>query len=149
MRINLVVFFIGLGTLLGQQETDYNTKKGFVAHGYDVVEYFNNTAIEGLKKYTASHEGVHYKFVSAENLEQFESNPGRYIPQYGGYCAYAIAVKSKKVGINPETFEIRNGKLYFFYNAWGTNTLSLWQKENVKGLLEKGDQNWIRLKSTE
>ena len=66
--------------------------------------------------------------------------------QYGGYCAYAIAVDSKKVSINPKTFEIRDGKLYLFYNAWGTNTLKLWQKENVKGLQEKADKYWEALK---
>ena len=72
-----------------------------------------------------------------------------YVPQYGGYCAYAIADKGKKVSIDPETFEIRDGKLYLFYNAWGTNTLKMWLKEDVKGLQEKADKNWedIKLKN--
>ena len=29
----------------------------------------------------------------------------------------------KKVTINPESYEIRKGKLYLFYNAYFTNTL--------------------------
>jgi hypothetical protein len=50
------------------------------------------------------------------------------------------------VDINPNTFEIRDGKLYLFYNAWGTNTLELWLKGNVKGLQKKADQNWEAVK---
>ena len=147
MRIFLILCLIGLSPVFGQ--TDYNTKKGFVAEGYDVVEYFNDMAIEVDKRIILEHDGVKYKFSSQENLERFKANPEKNIPQYGGYCAYAIAVNAKKVSIDPETFEIRDGKLYLFYNAWGTNTLELWQKENVKGLLEKADQNWVSLSRKE
>ena len=133
-------------TTLSAQSIDYNTKKGYVAEGYDVVAYFNNEAIEGKKQQTATYDGVKYKFASEQNLSLFKSNPEAYVPQYGGYCAYAIAVKSKKVGIDPETFEIRDNKLYLFYNSWGTNTLELWKKENVKGLQEKADKNWEAMK---
>ena len=147
MRIFLIIFLLGLSPVFGQ--IDYNTKKGFVAEGYDVVEYFNDMAIEGDKRITHEYDGTKYKFSSLENLAHFKANPEKYIPQYGGYCAYAIAVNAKKVSIDPETFEIRNAKLYLFYNAWGTNTLELWQKENVKGLLEKADQNWVSLSRKE
>ncbi|MGB3607895.1 MAG: YHS domain-containing (seleno)protein [Psychroserpens sp.] len=124
------------------QSVDYNTKKGFVAKGYDVVAYFDNEAVEGENKFTATHDGVQFKFASEENLKTFESNPDKYVPQYGGYCAYAIAESSKKVDVDPETFEIRDGKLYLFYNSWFNNTLKSWKKNNVKGLQEKADQNW-------
>jgi len=128
------------------QSIDYNTKKGYVAAGFDVVSYFNNRAQEGEKQYSTEYDGVKYKFISQENLIAFKSDPVKYTPQYGGYCAYAIAVKAQKVGINPKTFEIRDGKLYLFYNSWGTNTLELWKKENVKGLQIKADKNWELIK---
>ncbi|MDG1731210.1 MAG: YHS domain-containing (seleno)protein [Algibacter sp.] len=79
-------------------------------------------------------------------LKIFNKNPKKYIPQYGGYCAYAIAVKSDKVSINPKTFQIKGDKLYLFYNAWGTNTLDLWKKENENVLREKADENWKNLR---
>jgi YHS domain-containing protein len=142
----LAFFIIIISNYTFAQQIDYNTKKGFVANGYDVVAYFNNEAKEGHKKFVAEYDSVKYKFVSKENLETFNSNPEKYIPQYGGYCAYAIAVKSKKVSINPETFKIKDGKLYLFYNSWGTNTLELWKKENMKGLQEKADLNWELIK---
>jgi len=128
------------------QSIDYNTKKGYVAQGYDVVAYFENTALEGNSKYETFYDGFKYKFSSKDHLNTFLENPENYIPQYGGYCAYAIADKGKKVGVNPETFEIRDGKLYLFYNAWGTNTLELWLKEDVKALQKKADENWEAIK---
>ena len=108
------------------QSIDYNIQKGYVAEGYDVVSYFENEAVEGKKEFKTTYDNATYKFSSEDNLNTFLNNPKKYIPQYGGYCAYAIAEKSKKVKIDPETFEIRDGKLYLFYNSWGTNTLKLW-----------------------
>lgn len=129
------------------QSIDYNLKKGYVAEGYDVVAYFSNTAIAGKKEFTTTYDNVKYKFSSQKNLDTFLSAPQKYIPQYGGYCAYAIAIDGKKVGIDPKTFEIRDGKLYLFYNSWGVNTLKKWQKENAKALQEKADKNWKTIKN--
>jgi YHS domain-containing protein len=120
----------------------YNLKKGFVAEGYDVVAYFSNTAEKGDTAYTAVFEGVKFKFVSKQNLEIFKSTPKKYIPAYGGFCAYAVGAKGKRVSIDPETFEIKDGKLYLFYNSWGTNTLELWEEEGAEKLKEKADKNW-------
>ena len=128
------------------QSIDYNIKKGYVAEGYDVVAYFENKALEGDKKFTAKYDGANYKFSSSKNLETFNKNPKKYVPQYGGYCAYALGLKTDKVSINPKSFEINDGKLYLFYNAWGTNTLELWQKENTKSLKEQADKNWEKVK---
>mgnify|MGYP001154063863 CR=1 FL=1 len=146
MKRTLLAFLISL-TYINAQSIDYNLKKGYVAEGYDVVEYFKNKAIEGHKAFTTTHDNVQYKLVSQENLNTFLKAPENYIPQYGGYCAYAIAIDSKKVSVDPETFEIRNGKLYLFYNSWGINTLKKWKKNNVKGLQKKADQNWEAIKN--
>jgi len=69
-----------------------------------------------------------------------------YVPQYGGYCAYAIAKNGKKVSINPKTFEIRDDKLYLFYNSWGTNTLDMWVKQGPEALQKKADSTWEKIK---
>ena len=118
MKKIIVLLLVVLGYSLNAQTIDYNTKKGVAVEGYDVVSYFSNTSKEGNNKYVATHDDVKYKFSSQENLNTFNANPKKYVPQYGGYCAYALAVKAKKVSIDPETFEIRNGKLFLFYNSW-------------------------------
>ncbi len=140
---NFLVAFIAIISFnaFGQQ-IDYNLKKGYVAEGYDVTEYFNNKAVEGNKKFVTTYDGVMFQFVNQENLEKFKANPDKYTPQYGGYCAYAIAQKGKKVSINPETFEIRDGKLYLFYNSWGTDTLEKWTEEGPEKLRGQADAAW-------
>lgn len=145
MKNVLFLLFIGLDIGFAQS-IDYNTKKGFVAEGYDVVAYFENEAVKGESNYETTYDGVKYKFASQEHLDKFTNDPEKYIPQYGGYCAYAMGESGKKVGIDPKTFEIRDGKLYLFYNAWGTNTLELWLKDDVKGLQKKADLNWEAVK---
>ena len=124
---------------------NYNTKKGAIANGYDVVAYFKNKTLKGSKKFTAKFDGVNFRFSSKENLEIFKKSPKKYVPQYGGYCAYAIGLNGEKVSINPKTFEIKNGKLYLFYNSWGTNTLELWNKEGAEKLRKQADKNWQKI----
>lgn len=143
----ILIALLIVSSSLFAQKSDYNTKNGFVAEGYDVVSYFNNKAEKGDKKFTRTYDGVQFKFSSKENLETFTKSPKKYIPAYGGYCAYAIGLKGEKVSINPKTFEIRDGKLYLFYNAWGTNTLKLWQKEGAEQLKQKADKNWEKIVS--
>lgn len=128
------------------QSKDYNTKKGYAVNGYDVVAYFDGKAMEGVEKHQTTHDEVRYKFASAKNLERFILNPEKYLPKYGGYCAYAVAVSAKKVSVNPETFEIRDGELYLFYNSGRNNTLESWLAESPSELKTKADKNWQDIK---
>lgn len=148
MKKALTIVLLVIAYSVNAQTIDYNTKKGFIADGYDVVSYCNNTVQVGNNNnnYVATHDGVNYKFSSQTNLDTFNANPMQYVPQYGGYCAYAITVKNRKVSIDPETFEIRDGKLYLFYNSWGNNTLETWLEESPDTLKIKADNNWKKLK---
>ena len=143
------VFFILLlfiSTALFSQQIDYNEQKSFVANGYDVVAYFSNSAVNGSSKYKSKYDGANYRFSSQKNLDAFKANPKKYVPQYGGWCAYAMADKAEKVTINPKTFEIRNGKLYLFYNAYFNNTYERWLEEMPARLTKKADASWIKIK---
>ena len=126
--------------LLSQEHV--NLKKGYAAEGYDVVAYFSNEAIEGNKEFQTVYQGIKYKFSSQENLSEFNENPKIYVPQYGGFCAYAIAEKGEKVSVNPKAFQIIDNKLYLFYNAWGVNTLEKWNEEGPETLRKSADDNW-------
>ncbi len=146
MKQQLTLLFLVFVVHLNAQKIDYNTKKDFVAEGYDVTEYFSNKAVKGDHKFTTTYDNVRYKFATQGNLEKFKSDPQKYVPQYGGYCAYAVAVNSEKVDINPKTFEVRDGKLYLFYNSWGINTLEKWINEDAEKLQVKADENWQTIK---
>lgn len=142
MKKILFLLYIIITTSINAQSKHYNTTKGFAIEGYDPVSYFQDTPKKGNNKYIVAYGGVKYKFSSKENLDTFNKMPKTYMPQYGGYCAYAIAVNSEKVSINPKTYEIRNGKLYLFYNFWGMNTLKSWRKKSPENLKIKADLNW-------
>lgn len=123
---------------------NYNLKNDYAVEGYDVVSYFTNgEPLKGKTEYTHIHNKVKYKFASEENVAIFKKEPSKYIPQYGGWCAYAMGKNGEKVGVNPKTFEIgEDGKLYLFYNKFGTNTLKLWNNENPQKLKKAADKYW-------
>ena len=147
MKQLITILFIGISTTLFSQQLDYNTKKGYLAEGYDVVSYFVNAKpLNGKKKYETTFDGAKFKFSSAKNLELFKADPKKYIPQYGGYCAYAVAAKKTKMYIDAEAYEVRDGKLYLFYNSFFSNKLDDWKEGDTKKLQAKADQNWVDLK---
>ena len=141
----LLVALITSWGLSAQQHT-FNTKKGYVVHGYDVVSYFQGKAQEGQAANTTTYQGAKFKFATESNLKTFLENPEKYVPKYGGYCAYAIAVSGKKVNVNPETFEIRDGELFLFYNSGKNNTLESWLAESPEKLKKEADANWQKIK---
>lgn len=127
------------------QRDNQNLKNGVIAKDYDVVSYFNNKAEKGLKTYSYTYNNATYKFTNEDHLKTFKQNPEKYMPQYGGYCAYAIALKGEKVDINPDAFEVRDGKLYLFYKTVFANTLKAWKKENPNKLVNDANKNWAKI----
>jgi YHS domain-containing protein len=145
-KIIIVILFILVDLSINAQQIDYNTDDGYIAEGYDVVAYFSNKAVKGNSNFSCEHDGVNYKFKNKTNLDLFNETPKKYIPQYGGWCAYAMGDKGEKVTINPKTFEIRDDKLYLFYNAYFTNTFESWKEEGPEKVKQKADKNWEKIK---
>lgn len=146
MKQLILMLSFAIATSVGAQKIDYNTDKGYLVEGYDVVSYFQGKPTEGNKKYSTTFKGVKFKFSSQQNLQTFLKNPTKYIPQYGGYCAYAVAEKKTKMDIDPDVYEVRDGKLYLFYSSWFSSKLTDWQEGDTKKLQAKGDKNWKELK---
>lgn len=48
--------------------------------------------------------------------------------------------------IDAEAYEIRDGKLYLFYNSWISNKLTDWKNGDTKQLQNQGDKNWSEIK---
>jgi len=144
----IIVFAIAFGMFATAQSgrtSNFNLEKKLAIQGYDPVAYFKQKkTIKGNNSIVAGHDGANYNFVSAANKEVFLKNPDAYEPQYGGWCAYAIGSSGEKVDIDPETFKIIDNKLYLFYNAYFSNTLKSWNKDEV-GLKRKADSNWKKI----
>lgn len=110
--------------------------------GYDPVAYFTNgKPMRGSGYHVAEHRGVTYAFATKEHKEMFEANPGKYVPAYGGYCAYGVAVGKKFVS-DPEAWKIVQGKLYLNLDR---DIQSKWAKD-IPGYLKKSEANWEEIK---
>lgn len=106
--------------------------------GYDVVAYFTEQKpVKGRAKFKTGYMDAEWHFASQENLDRFIAEPAAYAPQYGGYCAYAVAHGST-AKTDPLAWTVHNGKLYLNYNKqigkrWGAD------KDR---LIVQGDANW-------
>lgn len=141
----LLFFTTGLQAQSTQDRVKhYNLENGLAIQGYDPVAYFSGKALKGDAKLALKFQGVTYHFSTEANKKAFAANPAKYEPQYGGWCAFAMGDYNKKVEINPETFKIVDGKLYLFYNAYLTNTLKSWNKDE-DNLQRAADKNWNKI----
>lgn len=118
------------------------SRTGDVAiEGFDTVAYFTEgKPLKGSSEHTFEWQGAVWRFASDENRERFEADPNAYAPQYGGYCAYAVA-RNKTAGIDPEAWSIVDGKLYLNYSR---KIRDRWMKDTA-GEIERADANWPKL----
>ena len=126
LAIAVVIFTIAnTNAQSALRQKHFNLNKGVAIQGYDAVAYFTQQkAVKGSKQFSVSAEGVTYYFSNAANKDLFIIDYKKYEPQYGGWCAYAMGANNDKVEIDPETFKIKDGKLYLFYHSWVNNTLT-------------------------
>ncbi len=124
---------------------EYNVSKGTTVdgagvafRGNDLVAFLTGLGIvPGQARHTHLHDGVAYYFASAEAKQLFASAPEQYLPQYGGYCTFGVAV-GKKLDGSPRFADIVDGKLYVFLNA---AVLRKYQEDKA-GVLARAAQNW-------
>lgn len=115
-----------------------NNKRGVAVKGYDVVAYFSDSEpTKGNKQYAFEYEGVTWHFANAEHLATFKADPAKYMPAYGGYCAYGVA-KGATYNIDPEAWKIVDGTLYLNYSK---GVQKDWQAD-IPGFIAKANANW-------
>lgn len=116
--------------------------RGQAVKGYDVVAYFEaGKAVKGSSDHSWEWSGGTWRFSSAQNLAKFKENPAKYVPQYGGYCAWAVSQNSK-ANIDPLAWDIVEGKLYLNYSK---KIQKKW-RDDIPGFIGLANQNWESLK---
>lgn len=109
--------------------------------GHDPVAYFtDNKAIRGDGFIKSEHDGLVYLFASKEHKAQFDKNPNRYVPQFGGWCAFGVSV-NKKFHADPKAFVVYQDKLYVNVNS---DILKKF-KEDLAGNVKKAHANWSQI----
>lgn len=111
--------------------------------GYDLVSYHNSKRpLRGNGHFVSVHDGVTYIFANEDNKKAFVRNPDKYLPAYGGYCAFGVSVGKKFVG-DPEVWRVVDGKLYLNLDA---SIQDQWLKD-VPGRIRKADENWKKIQN--
>lgn len=140
-----IKFLIGLlfpsMLAMGQKPEIFSTKEGAVG-GMDVVAYFEvGKPVKGSASFTYTWRDAEWRFSSQENLNAFMTDPIKFAPQYGGYCAYGMS-KGYKAPTEFNAWAIVDDKLYFNYNLKVKQT---WD-ENRKTFILKANENWPKIK---
>ena len=134
----------GFPALAAKDKVYTGLVSGVAVGGYDAVAYFTEKKpVRGSKDITAKHAGVTWRFASAANRDAFVANPGRYAPQYGGYCAWAVA-SGYTAATDPEAWEIFEGKLYLNFSK---GVQRMWS-EDIPGNISKAEGNWPTVEPT-
>ncbi len=106
--------------------------------GYDTVAYFTAGApVRGSAEFSTEYKGAEWRFANQENLDRFLADPEAYAPQYGGYCAWAVAQGDTAKG-DARHWAIVDDRLYLNFNA---SIQRRWDADRP-GFIGEGDANW-------
>jgi len=127
-----------------------NSKDSPVNFGYDVVAYWiledGQPAVLGNQLITSEYQGYKFHFASEFNREIFESDPEKYLPAWGGYCAYGVSVEIAQqselfsVKSDPNQWVILDDRLFLFRGEEAKH-LFVADKDT---LIPAGDSLWSR-----
>lgn len=149
-KLVFVTMIVLLGTFMAigvnAQKTDgkyFNNvdDKGVILDGYDAVAFFtDNKPVMGDAAFQFKYQDAIYYFASQQHLDMFKSDPEKYKPQFGGWCAYAVSL-GRIAPINVNTFSIIDNRLVIQHND---RAVKGWNKD-VAGNLSKADKYWPKV----
>jgi YHS domain-containing protein len=141
---------VGVATIVGTASAgaDDSVNTGYFGGvaimGYDPVAYFTEGhAVKGSPEFSYVWLGTPWYFANQKDQELFKSEPVKYAPQYGGYCAGEVVNGSVTINIDPEAFKIIDGKLYLIYDSGNAATFA----ENESTRIPVADNNWPKVKA--
>jgi len=116
--------------------------QGVILKGCDVVAYFKQRKpVKGDPAIQSTYQGATYLFTSAANKADFDKDPAKYVPQYGGFCAYGVVNGVLTDVEGTDAFTVYKGKLYLGGNQGALRSF----KNDIDGNIEKADSNWRRI----
>ena len=117
---------------------DIYAEGGIAIDGTDPVAYFTESKpVAGDPSITHEWMGTTWQFSTEDNRAAFAADPEAYAPQFGGYCAWAVA-QGYTAAIDPDAWRIVDGKLYLNYSA---AVQRRWEQD-IPGFISQADQNW-------
>ena len=122
----------------------HNAPGQLALEGFDPVSYFpegGGEPVRGRGDLHATHAGLTYRFASEDHRARFEADALRFVPAYGGWCAFAM-LDGQKVGVNPHAFLIQEGRLLLFYDGAFGDTRAEWLAGDAQEQADRADLAW-------
>lgn len=132
---------------LAVDQWNINKRSKLAIEGYDPVAYFpegGSKPKRGKETIEAEYKTVKYRFATAENKDTFLKNPEKYIPAHGGWCSWAMR-EGDKVEVDAESFIVKDGRLFLFYDGLLGDTRKKWLKEDHIKEAAKADAQWKKV----
>lgn len=142
--IAAIAFLGALSFSLAPSAGEINLAAGVALKGHDPVAYFTDgKPVRGRDDLRVERGGAAYLFASTEHRDAFSADPERYLPRYGGYCAFGVS-RGYKADIDPAAFTIAGGKLYLNYNE---AVRKEWLQDRDR-LIAVADGRWPEVRET-
>ena len=141
----IVIALISICSVVSAQKSPVYAPKGIALEGYDAVAFFTQgKPVKGSSAYATQWNGAQWLFADQADLESFKKAPGKYAPQYGGYCAYGAA-QGHKAPTEIDTWTVVGDKLYLNYNQ---KVKSTWVKDQGS-YIESANKIWPQIMDKE
>jgi len=147
--ILVVAFLISIVTIAQDNKANNIDNSNIALQGYSPVSYLDlGIAQKGVKQYKSTHQKVVYYFTSSNQKKTFDTNPSKYTPEYGGFCAFGIYAGAK-FRPNPNKFIVKGGKYFLYLYNLELDAQQLWLAEKNHGkLVSVANTNWKKLGKT-
>jgi hypothetical protein len=143
--MRIAILALAAPVSLGASAGALNERDGVAIKGHDPVAYFTQgKPVAGSADLRHVHQGSTFLFSTTANRDAFVADAAKYLPQYGGYCAFGVA-GGYKADIDPAAFTIVGGKLYLNYNA---KVQKDWLKDTA-GYIARADGKWPEVAKTD
>ncbi len=146
----ITVFFLSSFSLFAQDNKANNIDNSNIAlEGYSPVSYADlGLAQKGVKEFKSEYQKITYYFTSVEQKATFDKNPEKYLPAYGGFCAFGVYAGAK-FRPDPNKFISKNGTYFMYLYNLELDAQQLWLNEkDEQKLISTADENWKKLSLT-
>lgn len=130
------VFTLSVNAQTVKQNKDYLALDGYCPVAYHVLK----KAVKGKAEFSTTYDENTYHFVNAKAKKMFDKDPGKFLPEYDGYCATAMSM-GKKLKSNPKLFTLYKGHTYLFSSKKAKNMYD----KNPGMFVKKADKEFAAL----
>ena len=115
--------------------------------GYSPVSYFTEGQAErGQPEHAVTHDGQTYFLTSETQVREFEADPERYIPAYGAYCPYSLAL-GRREPIDPTNFKVVGDQLLLFHRSESMDGRAAFEADDrQQELLERAEREYTLIR---